>query len=71
MCVCVCVCVCVCELVLLSHGTQLSARVLPLFTTKQLSVVVDSCFSIEESTEAHKRMKENKNIGKIVMNISK
>ena len=54
-----------CECTALSWYT-LSVRVLPFFTTKQLSVVVDSCFSIEESAEAHKRMKENKILEKLL-----
>jgi tumor protein p53-inducible protein 3 len=49
---------------------EISAKALPLFASKQLNVVVDSCFSLEESSQAHQRMKENKNIGKIVISFS-
>lgn len=43
---------------------------LPLFQTKALRPVIDSTFNWKDVQAAHRRMEENKNVGKIVLEIS-
>ena len=48
---------------------QFSRQALPKFATGELRVTIDSTFSLEAATKAHERMRENKNIGKILITI--
>ena len=48
---------------------QFSRQALPKFATGDLRVPVDSTFPLEEATKAHERMRENKNIGKILITL--
>jgi len=43
------------------------AEILPGFASGQLSVTVDSVFPPERAAEAFQRMREDKNIGKMVI----
>ena len=40
---------------------------MPLFKTGELKPIVDKIYDVEEINEAHLRMEENKNIGKILI----
>jgi len=42
-------------------------KILPHFKTGELKPIVDFIYNVEEINEAHKRMEENKNIGKILV----
>ena len=48
---------------------QFLRQALPRFATGDLRVPVDSTYSMEEASKAHERMRENKNIGKILITI--
>ena len=48
---------------------QFSNRMLPLFKEGRLKAVVDSCFDLEEASLAHQHMEENRNFGKIVLQL--
>lgn len=41
-----------------------------LFITQKLKPVIDSIFNLEDVVEAHKRMEQNKNAGKIILRIN-
>ncbi|MEH7452905.1 zinc-binding dehydrogenase, partial [Gottfriedia acidiceleris] len=43
--------------------------VLPLFTNKKIKPIIDTVYSWHEVNEAHTRMENNLNIGKIVLKI--
>lgn len=45
------------------------SETLPLFERGQLKPVVDTIFPLEHAAEAHRRMEQNANIGKIVLSI--
>ena len=49
---------------------QLTRDVLPSFTTGALRVPIDSTFAMEDASKAHDRMRENKNIGKILITLT-
>jgi len=49
---------------------QFKEHVLPLFEKTNIKPVIDTIFSWDEVNEAHKRMENNKNIGKIVLRIN-
>ena len=48
---------------------QFSSRANPSFSNGSMVVPVDSEFPLEEAEKAHARMKENKNIGKIILTL--
>ena len=50
--------------------TQFSREALPLLANGQMKVPVDTVYPLEESGKAHTRMRESKNIGKIILKIS-
>ena len=58
-----------CWCIYTAFNSQFSRQALPKFTTGELRVTVDSTFSLEAATKAHERMRENKNIGKILITI--
>ena len=49
---------------------QFSEHALSLFSSGSLKVPVDSVFSAEDASQAHARMRDNKNIGKIVITMT-
>jgi len=49
---------------------EFTRRVLPLFETGQIKPVIDKCFQLEEAAEAHRYMEENRNFGKIVLQVT-
>jgi len=44
-----------------------SGNIMPLFKTGEFKPIVDKIFAVEDINEAHLRMEENKNIGKILV----
>ncbi|RME72049.1 MAG: NAD(P)H-quinone oxidoreductase [Chloroflexi bacterium] len=50
---------------------QFMARFWPALESGQIQPVIDSVFPIEQANEAHQRMAENRNIGKIVLKVRK
>lgn len=44
-------------------------RVLPFFTNEKIQPIIDRVFSFEDIQEAHKRMENNENIGKIILRV--
>ncbi len=48
---------------------QFMERFWPLVETGAIKPVIDSVFPIEEANQAHRRMAENKNIGKIILKV--
>ncbi|MFF2878670.1 NAD(P)H-quinone oxidoreductase [Gottfriedia sp. NPDC057991] len=48
---------------------QFKKYVLPLFINKKIKPIIDSVYSLHEVNEAHSRMENNLNIGKIVLKI--
>lgn len=53
----------------LSLSLKFSQQVIPLFSSGQLRVVVDSCYPLENVQEAHRRMSSNLNSGKIILTV--
>ncbi len=51
-------------------ASALKTHVWPLFEQSKLRVVVDSCYSLEQVAEAHRRMESNRHIGKIILKLS-
>ncbi len=49
---------------------EFSHVVLPLFSDNKVKAVIDSVFPFEEIQEAHRHMEANKNIGKIILQVS-
>ena len=48
---------------------EVSDKVIPLFTSGQVKVIVDSVIPLAEAEQAHKHMRANQNIGKIVLTL--
>jgi putative PIG3 family NAD(P)H quinone oxidoreductase len=48
---------------------KIRSEVMPFFETGQLKVVMDSVWPITKAHEAHQRMSENKNFGKLVLSV--
>jgi NADPH:quinone reductase-like Zn-dependent oxidoreductase len=46
-------------------------RVLPYFVSGRLKPVIDQVFSLEQAAAAHQLMEENKNFGKIVLDLER
>jgi NADPH:quinone reductase len=51
-------------------ATHLQTHVWPLFESKKIQVVVDSCFSLEQVAQAHTLMESSTHIGKIILRLS-
>lgn len=49
---------------------QFKTEVLPHFKTGAIQPIIDQVFSFHQIMEAHNRMEENKNIGKIIVKVS-
>lgn len=49
---------------------KIKSDVMPFFLNGKLRPIVDSVFSIHQAEEAHRRMAENKNFGKIILSIT-
>ncbi|WP_242923490.1 NAD(P)H-quinone oxidoreductase [Pontibacter liquoris] len=49
---------------------EMSAFALPLFRNGSIKPVIDSVFNWQQAAEAHRYMEENRNIGKIVLEVS-
>ena len=49
---------------------ELVNKVWPLFSTNHLKPVIHEVFDLEEAGKAHQLIEENKNIGKVVLNVS-
>jgi len=47
--------------------TEIQANVLPLFSTRALIPIVDRIFPFSQVSQAHAHMRENKNVGKIIL----
>ena len=48
---------------------DVSKKVMPLFASGQIKVVIDSAIPLAEVERAHQHMRANKNIGKIVLTL--
>ena len=48
---------------------EVSEKVMPLFASGQIKVVIDSVIPLAEADRAHQHMRANKNIGKIVLSV--
>ena len=48
---------------------EVSEKVMPLFSSGQIKVVIDSLIPLAEADRAHQHMRANKNIGKIVLTL--
>ena len=48
---------------------QFVSRTLSSFESGSLKVPVDSVFPLEQAQAAHTRMRENKNIGKLILSV--
>jgi NADPH:quinone reductase-like Zn-dependent oxidoreductase len=48
---------------------QFMARFWPLLEDGTIQPVIDSVYPIEQANEAHQRMAESKNIGKIILRV--
>ncbi len=46
---------------------EFSKDILPYFDSGRLKPIVDTVYNVENINEAHKKMEENKNIGKILI----
>lgn len=51
-------------------ASKLQTHVWPLFESKKIQVVVDSCFSLEQVSQAHMLMESSTHIGKIILRLS-
>ena len=51
-------------------ASKLQTHVWPLFESKKIRVVVDSCFSLEQVAQAHMLMESSTHIGKIILRLS-
>ena len=49
---------------------QVEAELLPLFTTGQLTPVIDSRYGLADIAEAHRYMETNANVGKILIDVA-
>ena len=47
----------------------ISEKVMPLFSSGEIKVVIDSLIPLAEADRAHQNMRANKNIGKIVLTL--
>jgi len=47
-----------------------SSQFLPMFSDGRLQTIVDSVYNVNEINEAHSRMEQNRNIGKIVVRLN-
>lgn len=48
---------------------EIDDKVMPLFASGQIKVVIDSVIPLAEAERAHQHMRANQNIGKIVLRI--
>ena len=48
---------------------EVNDKVIPLFTSGHIKVIVDSVIPLAEAERAHKHMRANQNIGKIVLTL--
>ena len=52
-------------------ASQLQERVLPLFESGKLKIIVHKTFPLAEAADAHRMMESSKHIGKLILDFSK
>ena len=52
-------------------ASQLQKRVLPLFESGKLKIIVHKTFPLAEAADAHRLMESSKHIGKLILDFSK
>jgi len=50
---------------------EVAEKVMPLLSSGQVKLIIDSVFPLAEAEKAHQHMKANQNIGKIVLSVAK